>query len=204
MEVKLWNGFRVTIAGGGNTKDKTVTFTQSQKRENIASGENHGAIFGKIARYFSDLKTVAFTGSYNDLAGRPSIPAAVRVKGNAESAYRTGDVNLTPANIGAAASGHSHTKSQISDFPSTMPPSSHEHAQYAKKNTNEYYNLALQAQESSNGPNVINNASNGRGGVIMAGNGNRGSSGRAGLFIGDNNTISDGCDGCAAIGYGIL
>ena len=123
MEVKLWNGFRVTIAGGGNTKDKTVTFTQSQKRENIASGENHGAIFGKIARYFSDLKTVAFTGSYNDLAGRPSIPAAVRVKGNAESAYRTGDVNLTPANIGAAAASHSHTKSQISDFPSSLPAS---------------------------------------------------------------------------------
>lgn len=31
-----------------------------------------------------------------------------RVKGNAESTYRSGDVNLTPANIGAAASGHTH------------------------------------------------------------------------------------------------
>ena len=30
------------------------------------------------------------------------------VKGNAESAYRTGNVNLTPANIGAAASNHNH------------------------------------------------------------------------------------------------
>lgn len=30
----------------------------------------------------------------------PTIPAAVRVKGDAESSYRTGDVNLTPANIG--------------------------------------------------------------------------------------------------------
>ena len=185
-----------------DTKDSTASFVHNRTRENIKSGEKHSTLFGKIARYFEDLKLVAFTGSYNDLAGKPSIPAAVRVKGNAESSYRTGDVNLTPANIGAAAASHSHTKSQISDFPSTMPPSSHEHAQYAKKNTNEYYNLALQAQESSNGPNVINNASNGRGGVIMAGNGNRGSSGRAGLFIGDNNTISDGCDGCAAIGYG--
>lgn len=42
-----------------------------------------------------------------------------RVKGNAESAYRTGDVNLTPANIGAqvagdyAAASHTHTPSQI-------------------------------------------------------------------------------------------
>ena len=30
------------------------------------------------------------------------------VKGNAETAYRTGDVNLTPANIGAAAANHTH------------------------------------------------------------------------------------------------
>ena len=30
------------------------------------------------------------------------------VKGNAETAYRTGNVNLTPANIGAAAANHTH------------------------------------------------------------------------------------------------
>lgn len=36
------------------------------------------------------------------------------IKGNAESAYRTGNVNITPANIGAAASSHTHSKSQIS------------------------------------------------------------------------------------------
>lgn len=30
------------------------------------------------------------------------------VKGNAENAYRTGNVNLTPANIGAAAASHTH------------------------------------------------------------------------------------------------
>jgi len=33
----------------------------------------------------------------------PTIPAAVAVKGNAETNYRTGNVNLTPANIGALA-----------------------------------------------------------------------------------------------------
>ena len=31
------------------------------------------------------------------------------VKGNAETAYRTGNVNLTPANIGAAAANHTHS-----------------------------------------------------------------------------------------------
>lgn len=35
------------------------------------------------------------------------------VKGNAESSYRKGKVNITPANIGAAASSHTHSASNI-------------------------------------------------------------------------------------------
>ena len=35
------------------------------------------------------------------------------VKGNAESSYRKGEVNITPANIGAAASSHTHSASNI-------------------------------------------------------------------------------------------
>lgn len=48
------------------------------------------------------LGEAAFSGSYNDLSDKPVIPVAVRVKGDKESAYRTGDINLTPDNIGAA------------------------------------------------------------------------------------------------------
>ena len=36
------------------------------------SGETHKVIFGKIKKFFTDLKTVAFTGSYNDLTDLPS------------------------------------------------------------------------------------------------------------------------------------
>ena len=39
--------------------------------------------------------------SYSEIKNLPTIPVAVAVKGNAESSYRTGNVNLTPANIGA-------------------------------------------------------------------------------------------------------
>lgn len=35
------------------------------------------------------------------------------IKGNAESTYRTGNVNITPANIGAAASNHNHSAANI-------------------------------------------------------------------------------------------
>ena len=47
-----------------------------------------------------------------------TIPAAVSVKGNAETTYRTGQVNLTPANIGAAAASHTHP---IKTITGTMP-----------------------------------------------------------------------------------
>ncbi|MEZ3424734.1 MAG: tail fiber domain-containing protein [Lachnospiraceae bacterium] len=79
-----------------DTKYSIVTFNPAEKRENINSGEKHKTIFGKIAKYFSDLKPVAFTGSYNDLQDKPS--------------------NLAPA-------AHRHRKSDITDFPSSLPAS---------------------------------------------------------------------------------
>lgn len=48
-------------------------FTVATKRENIASKEKMPKILGKIAKFFADLKTVAFSGKYNDLDGKPAI-----------------------------------------------------------------------------------------------------------------------------------
>lgn len=50
----------------------------------------------------------------NDGGGENAVTG---VKGNAESNYRTGDVNLTPTNIGAAAASHTHAASDIQDYP---------------------------------------------------------------------------------------
>lgn len=109
------------------TNDQTPSFTQAGTRENISSGEKLSTIFGKIMKFFSDLKTVAFTGSYADLLNKPTdattsssgflsaedkvkldgvesgaqANSVTGVKGNAESSYRTGDINITPDNIGA-------------------------------------------------------------------------------------------------------
>ena len=44
------------------------------------------------------------TGTFTPVTG---------VKGNSETSYRTGNVNLTAANIGAAASSHTHAASGI-------------------------------------------------------------------------------------------
>lgn len=80
--------------------DVKVEFTEATSRQGIDSGESVKTLFGKIRKWLSDLKPVAFSGSYNDLTNKPTIPPAVAVKGNAETAYRTGNVNLTAANIG--------------------------------------------------------------------------------------------------------
>ena len=60
------------LSKDGNSDSNIVAFQTAAKRENILSGETHKVIFGKIKKFFTDLKTVAFTGSYNDLTDLPS------------------------------------------------------------------------------------------------------------------------------------
>lgn len=60
----------------GDTKNTTVTFSQSLNRVNINTGESTATLFGKIQKWLSDLKSVAFSGSYTDLSNKPtSLPA---------------------------------------------------------------------------------------------------------------------------------
>lgn len=63
-----------TPTPSSDVSDSTVAFTQAQTRTNINTGEKLSVICGKIKKFFSDLKTVAFSGSYNDLTDKPSIP----------------------------------------------------------------------------------------------------------------------------------
>ncbi len=54
--------------------NEAPTFTESSTRANIASGETIATLFGKIKKFFTDLASVAFSGSYNDLSDKPTIP----------------------------------------------------------------------------------------------------------------------------------
>ena len=60
--------------GTGDINNAKVTFTEAEERTNIESQETLATMFGKIKKWFSDLKTVAFSGSYNDLSNKPDIP----------------------------------------------------------------------------------------------------------------------------------
>ena len=62
------------VSTGGDTAENTTAFTAAPARENLKSGESHATLFGKIVKWFSDLKEVAFTGKipWADVTGKPS------------------------------------------------------------------------------------------------------------------------------------
>lgn len=55
----------------GDASEVNAIFSQPESRSNIASGEKLSVIFGKIQRFFEDIKTVAFTGKFSDLSDAP-------------------------------------------------------------------------------------------------------------------------------------
>lgn len=65
------------VSTGGDTAENTTAFTAASARENLKSGESHATLFGKIVKWFSDLKEVAFTGKipWSDVTGKPSTYA---------------------------------------------------------------------------------------------------------------------------------
>ena len=55
-----------------STNNQTTTFTKADSRDLPISGETLSTLFGKILKWFSDLKSVAFSGNYNDLTNQPT------------------------------------------------------------------------------------------------------------------------------------
>lgn len=88
----------------GDAQNLTVTFNNASIRENIATGEKMSILFGKIKKFFSDLKTIAFTGKFSDLIDKPTTVDGYGI-------------------TNASKTGHKHTKSEITDFPTSMPAS---------------------------------------------------------------------------------
>ena len=101
----------------GDASTTTVAFSAASSRENVKTGEKMSVLFGKIAKWFTDLKAVAFSGSYKDLSDKPTIPdisgkqdkltagANVTISGNTISAKDTtySNVSTTAAGLMTAA-----------------------------------------------------------------------------------------------------
>ena len=58
-----------------------VEFEEASSRQSLNSGENTNTLWGKVKKFLSDLKSVAFSGSYNDLSDKPAeyeLPTAAK------------------------------------------------------------------------------------------------------------------------------
>ena len=50
----------------------SVEFEEATSRQSLNSGETINTLWGKVKRWFTDLKAVCFSGSYNDLSDTPT------------------------------------------------------------------------------------------------------------------------------------
>lgn len=165
-------GLTDKLSHTGNGKDVTVTFSESENRINMVSGEKMSLLWGKVRKWFSDLKTVAFSGRAADLSDddthrfatdtekavwndkytraetdskdTDTLAAAktyvldriAEIVGGSPNALNTlyelaAALNNDPAfatTIMALVNGkaplvHTHTVSQITDFPASLPAS---------------------------------------------------------------------------------
>lgn len=97
---------------------------------------NHAPTWSQVSGKPS-FATVATSGSYNDLSNKPTIPTipgslknpnalTISLNGTSQGAYdgsAVKNINITASSVGAAASSHTHTKAQITNFPTSMPAS---------------------------------------------------------------------------------
>ena len=71
-----WNNVSEKLDKTGDASNVTTEFTPATTRSNLTTKEKLSISLGKISKWFSDLKAVAFSGSYNDLSNKPaSLPA---------------------------------------------------------------------------------------------------------------------------------
>lgn len=95
-------------SSNGDASNTKVTFTQSTSRSNLTSGDTLKTAFGKLSKWFVDLKAVAFSGSYNDLSNKPTTlknPKSLTIQQNGgnQTEYDGSTaltVNITKAGIG--------------------------------------------------------------------------------------------------------
>lgn len=141
LEVKKTaSGYLVQVLTEGNTNAMKTWIRQFNASAWSAWAHyfdsNHIPTWSQVSGKPS-FATVATSGSYNDLSNKPTIPTipgslknpnalTISLNGTSQGAYdgsAVKNINITASSVGAAASSHTHTKAQITDFPTSMPAS---------------------------------------------------------------------------------
>ena len=80
MMAKNPHGIKPADLGLENVENKpmgelSTEFTVAETRSNIQSKQDMKTILGMLAKWYLDLKKVAWSGNYEDLNGKPTIPS---------------------------------------------------------------------------------------------------------------------------------
>lgn len=76
-----------------------VEFNESPNRQEIQSGEEIKTLFGKIKKWLTDLKPVAFSGSYNDLTDTPDAAITTNAENIANLQAEIGDIETVLSSV---------------------------------------------------------------------------------------------------------
>lgn len=80
-----------------------------------------------LAKVYEAISIAENVGDTADTANQNSSSALAMAETHASRHATDGEDPITPDSIGAAASDHKHTTSDITNFPSTMKPAAHAH-----------------------------------------------------------------------------
>ena len=102
------------ISPTGNASNVTAAFTQASTRANLTTGEKLAVSLGKLMKWFADLKSVAWTGSYDDLTGKPELQTVATT-----GSYRDLTDKPTAADIGALGTTEKAASAKAADAASS-------------------------------------------------------------------------------------
>ena len=119
----------------------TSSFEKSETRENLVSGETIGQHFGKIAKVIDDLENGEFSSK---------TTIDTELSDTSENPVQNKVVNAALNN--KANSSHTHTKSEITDFPTSLPAS--DVKAWAKADTKPTYTASEVGADASGSANT--------------------------------------------------
>lgn len=91
--------------------DVIVEFNEASSRQQINSGESVKTLFGKLKKFLTDLKAVAFSGAYSDLSGVPDLTQYASKSKYGDTTIDVGRKAGTAGGIRSTAEGWNTTAS---------------------------------------------------------------------------------------------
>lgn len=107
---KFFTDIKAAVVGL-SISGKTITWTKADGTTGTLTTQD--TTYSNATTSAAGLMSAEDKTKLNGIAAGAQVNSVTGVKGNAETTYRTGQVNLTVANIGAAAASHNHAASGI-------------------------------------------------------------------------------------------